>query len=164
MHSTPEEKIKLFRSLFQGRNDVFARRWQSVTSDRSGYQAVCGHEWDSLLCDKKKYKCSSCPNRKLLPLTDKDMYKHLSGKDANARDVVGIYPMLSDETCLFVCADFDEAHYREDISAFRAACFENDIPVAIERSRSGNGAHAWIFFCEPTPATAARKLGSGILT
>ena len=162
--SSPQEKIKLYRSLFRGREDVFARRWYSIKSEQSGYQPVCENEWDNALCDKKKYKCSACPNRKLAALTDKDIYEHLSGKDLYGRDVVGIYPMLNDETCCFLCADFDEEDFRKDVSVFRNICDENRIPVSVEISRSGNGAHAWIFFSEPVPAVTARKLGSGILT
>lgn len=164
MRSTPEEKIKLFRSLFRGRDDVFARRWHSVTSDKSGYQPVCGNEWADGLCDKKKYKCAACPNRKLLSITDNDIFRHLTGKDNHARDVIGIYPLLPDETCFFLCADFDEEKYREDISAFLTVCGEYNVPVAVERSRSGNGAHIWIFFSEPILAETARKIGSGILS
>lgn len=163
-HSSPKTKISLFRSLFKGREDVFARRWYSKTSDKSGYQPVCENEWNEVLCDKKKYKCAACPNRKLMPLTDKDIYNHLSGKDTYGRDVVGIYPMLTDETCLFLCADFDEENFKSDVSAFRKICEDFDVPVSIEISRSGTGAHAWIFFLEPVAASAARKLGSGILT
>lgn len=164
MHSTSEEKIGLFRSLFKGRDDVFARRWQSGTTGKSGYQPVCGNEWTDGLCDKKKYKCAICPNRSLLPLTDRDIFNHLAGKDSNCRDVTGIYPLLSDDTCCFLCADFDDEHYIDDITAFCSICAEYSIPVSIERSRSGNGAHIWIFFEEPVMASIARKLGSGILT
>lgn len=99
-----------------------------------------------------------------MPLTDKDIYRHLSGKDSYGRDVVGIYPMLADETCLFLCADFDEENFKSDVTAFKITCEEYDIPVSVEISRSGNGAHVWIFFEEPVLASVARKLGSGILT
>ena len=163
-YSSSKEKITLFRSLFKGREDVFARRWYSKTLDKSGYQPVCENEWIEEFCDKKKYKCSDCPNRKLVSLTDNDIYRHLSGKDLYGRDVVGIYPMLTDETCLFLCADFDEESFKSDVSAFRKTCEEFDIPVSVEISRSGNGAHTWIFFSEPILASLARKLGSGILT
>lgn len=164
MHSTPEEKIKLFRTLFRGREDVFARRWYSATTEKSGYQPVCGNEWADGLCDKRKNKCSDCPNRKLLPLTDNDIFKHLAGKDAYARDVIGVYPMLPDETCYFLCADFDEEKYEEDVTAFREVCGNYSVPIAVERSRSGNGAHVWIFFDKPVSALSARKIGSGILS
>lgn len=164
MKSTPEEKIKLFRSFFRGREDVFARRWYSTTTQKSGYQPVCGNEWENGLCDKRKYKCADCPNRKLLPLTDNDIFKHLAGKDVYARDVIGIYPMLADETCFFLCADFDEEKYEEDVIAFREICAEYRVPIAVERSRSGQGAHVWIFFEEPVFAADARKIGSGLLS
>ena len=163
-YSSSKEKIKLFRSLFHGREDVFAKRWQSTTSGKNGYQPVCENEWAEVLCDKRKYKCAKCPNRVLQPLTDEDIYKHLEGKDGLARDVIGIYPMLQDETCYFLCADFDDDSFEMDVSAFREVCKELDIPICVERSRSGNGVHAWIFFDSPVPAATARKLGSGILT
>ena len=164
MQSTPKEKIKLFRSFFRGREDVYARRWYSTTTQKSGYQPVCGNEWGNGLCDKRTYKCSECPNRKLLPLTDNDIFKHLAGKDVYARDVIGIYPMLTDETCYFLCADFDEEKYEADVTAFREICEEYDVPIAVERSRSGNGAHVWIFFAEPILEADARKIGSGLLS
>lgn len=162
--SSSDAKIALFRSLFCGREDVIARRWYSKSTDKSGYQPVCGNEWVDGLCDKRKYKCSVCPNRKLLPLTDGDIFKHLAGKDEYGRDVIGIYPMLKDEACNFLCVDFDEEDYKYAVTAFRNACKEYDIPVCVERSRSGNGAHIWILFASPISAILARKLGSGLLT
>ena len=163
-YSSSKEKIELFRSLFRGREDVFAKCWQSTTSGKSGYQPVCENEWAEGLCDKRKYKCANCPNRVLKSLTDEDIYKHLEGKDGLARDVIGIYPMLQDETCHFLCADFDDDSFEKDVTAFREVCEELNVPICVERSRSGNGAHAWIFFESPVPAATARKLGSGILT
>ncbi len=163
-YSSSKEKIELFRSLFHGREDVFAKRWQSTTSGKSGYQPVCENEWAEGLCDKRKYKCANCPNRVLKSLTDEDIYKHLEGKDGLPRDVIGIYPMLQDETCHFLCADFDDDSFEKDVTAFREVCEELNVPICVERSRSGNGAHAWIFFESPVPAVLARKLGSGILT
>lgn len=163
-HSSPQEKITLFRSLFHGRDDVFARRWYSEKSKKSGYQPVCGNEWAVGICDKRKYKCSVCPNRSLLPLTDRDIFSHLSGKDELCRDVVGVYPMLKDETCRFTAIDFDGTFFREDAAAVMKICEQHEIPAYMELSRSGNGAHLWIFFEEPLHASAARKLASGILT
>lgn len=162
--STPQQKIDLFKTLFIGRKDVFAKRWFSKTTEKSGYQPVCGNEWGDMLCDKKKYKCSTCPNRKLIPLTDKDLFNHLAGKDKHCRDVVGIYPMLDDDTCLFCCVDFDDDGYEEASKVFCSVCIEYNVPAYIERSRSGNGAHIWIFFSSPVPAKTARSLASGILT
>lgn len=162
--STPQEKIDLFKSLFAGRTDVFARRWYSITSEKSGYQPVCGNEWDDMLCDKKKYKCNVCPNRNLLLLTDRDIYNHLAGKDKYCRDVIGIYPMLDDDTCNFCCVDFDDDGYEEAAKSFYSVCADYEIPAYIERSRSGNGAHIWIFFSTPLSAKTVRQFASGILT
>ena len=163
-YSSSNEKILLYRSLFCGREDVFARRWYSKTTEKSGYQPVCENEWADGLCDKRKYKCSVCPNRKLSPITDEDIYKHLEGKDYYGRDVIGIYPMLVDETCYFICADFDDREYEKDVLAFCEICDELNISAHVERSRSGSGAHVWIFFDTPVLAATARKLGSLILT
>ncbi len=117
-YSSSKEKIELYRSLFKGREDVFARRWQSTTSCKSGYQPVCVNEWAEGLCDKRKYKCANCPNRVLKSLTDEDIYKHLESKEGLARDVIGIYPMLQDETCHFLCADFDDDSFEKDVTAY----------------------------------------------
>ena len=163
-YSSSNEKILLYRSLFCGREDVFARRWYSKTTEKSGYQPVCENEWADGLCDKRKYKCSVCPNRKLSPITDEDIYKHLEGKDYYGRDVIGIYPMLIDETCYFLCADFDDKEYEKDVLTFCEICDSLNISAHIERSRSGCGAHVWIFFDVPIPAATARRLGSLILT
>lgn len=130
-YSSPADKITLFRSLFLGREDVFARRWYSKTTEKSGYQPVCRNEWDNALCDKKKYKCSTCPNRTLLPLTDKDIYRHLSGNDLYGRDVVGIYPMLHDETVHFCCIDFDDDGFEVAAKAFYASCAKTAFPLIL---------------------------------
>ena len=163
-----DEKVALFRSLFRGREDVFARRWQSRTSGKSGYQPVCVNEWNPVLCDKRKYQCAECPNRQFAPLTDTDIYRHLEGKSADFRDVVGLYVIREDNTCYFLCADFDDKNcehgYENDVSAFVAVCRDWSVPCSVERSRSGNGAHVWIFFNEPIAAAKARKLGNVILT
>lgn len=163
-YSSVDTKIRLFRKLFSGREDVFARRWYSKTTGKSGYQPICENEWAEGICDKKAYKCSVCPNRKLLPLYDRAVYNHLAGKDEYGRDVIGIYPMLPDDTCRFLCADFDDAEFEKDVAAYRSVCEELNLSVSVERSRSGNGAHAWIFFDEAVPADMARKMGTIILT
>lgn len=163
-----DERIRLFQSLFKGREDVFARRWFSKTTGKSGYQPVCINEWKQGICDKKKYRCAICPNRNFAPLTTQDMYRHLEGKDEYCCDVVGIYAIMQDNNCAFLCADFDDKNckygYKEDVLAYVGVCREWLIPYAIERSRSGNGAHVWIFFEAPLPASKARRLGNAILT
>jgi superfamily II DNA or RNA helicase len=149
------EKIALFRSLFRGREDVFARRWESKKG-RSGYSPACAHEWDPFLCRKP---CAKCNNSKYMPVSDEVIHSHVLGKHT-----VGVYPMLQDETCWFLAADFDKEGWREDTRAFLDACDELEVPAALERSRSGRGGHVWIFFEEAVPAPLARKLGSAILT
>lgn len=162
--SPSDKKIALFMSLFRGREDVYAKRWESQKTGKSGYQPVCANEWQASLCDKRKFACHACPNRKLSPLDVQAIEKHLRGDAPNACDVIGIYPMLKDESCAFLAADFDDGEFEQDVRAFRDACREKDIPVAIERSRSGKGAHAWIFFDTPVSARQARRMGSGLLT
>jgi len=163
--SSPEEKIALFRSLFRGRDDVYPRRFESRRSGKSGYSPVCANEWVRGICEKPRVKCVECPHRQFLPVTDDVIRRHLSGMDTNGRDfVAGVYPMLLDETCYFLAADFDKESWRDDITAVRETCEELNIPCAVERSRSGNGAHLWIFFETAIPAALARKLGAHLLT
>ncbi len=162
-----QEKVDLFKSLFKGREDVFARRWYSKTSGKAGYQPVCQNEW-SPLCDKRTFKCADCPNRHFSPLTDNDIYQHLEGKDADGRDVIGLYVLNEDNTCHLLCTDFDDKNcehsYQNDVLAFIDVCKSWNIPCSVERSRSGNGAHVWIFFDVPVLAVKARRLGNAILT
>jgi superfamily II DNA or RNA helicase len=164
-NSTIEKKIALFRRLFRGRSDVFPIRWENRTTGRSGYAPACANEWQRGICEKPKVKCSVCPNQAFEAVGDVSIERHLRGVDANgAPFVMGVYPMLADNTCSFLAADFDEGDWRRDVSAFRETCQHHQIPVAIERSRSGNGAHAWIFFEEPIPAASARRLGAFLIT
>lgn len=163
-YSAPNEKIQLFRSLFRGREDVFAKRWYSVKTEKSGYSPVCANEWREGVCIKPKGSCSKCENREPVPLSDAIIYEHLSGKDGFGRDVVGLYPILPDDTCYFLAIDFDDGDWQDNVSEVRSICTGWNIPCAVERSRSGEGAHLWIFFSESTPCSTARKLGTALLT
>jgi len=164
-HSPAAAKIALFRDLFRGRDDVYPRRFESRKTGKHGYQPACVNEWVRDLCDKRRVKCAECPNRRFLPVTDETIRRHLSGRDEAGRDfVMGIYPMLQDEACFFLAADFDKESWREDAEAFLETCRGLNLAASSERSRSGQGGHIWLFFNEPIPAGLARKLGSYILT
>ena len=163
-----QEKVAIFQNLFKGRDDVFAKRWYSPSSQKAGYQPVCEREWNRDYCDKRKYKCADCPNRQFAHLSYNDFFNHLAGKDQFGRDVIGLYPICKDNTCYFLCTDFDDKNcehgYKNDVLAFVNVCNSWNVPCYIERSRSGNGAHVWIFFDKPITALKARKLGNAILT
>ena len=164
-HSPAQAKIALFRSLFHGREDVYPRRFESRKTGRAGYSPACANEWAPGICEKPRIKCLECPHQRFLPVTDEVIRQHLMGQDDQGRDfVIGVYPMLLDETCFFLAVDFDKATWREDTAAFLESCRQMGLPAALERSRSGCGGHIWLFFSEALPATLARKLGTHILT
>ena len=164
-HSPAEAKIALFRSLFHGREDVYPRRFESRKTGRAGYSPVCGNEWVQGICEKPRIKCSECPHQRFLPVTDDVIRWHLQGHDDHSRDfVIGVYPMLLDETCFFLAADFDKTTWQDDVGAFLETCRQMNLPAALERSRSGRGGHIWFFFNEAVPATLARKFGAHVLT
>jgi hypothetical protein len=155
---TRSEKITLFRRLFRGRTDVYSVRWESIKG-KSGYSPACGNEWRPGVCNKPRVKCGDCSQRLLLPVTDQVIYDHLSGQRT-----AGVYPLLSDDTCYFLAADFDEAGWKEDALAFIKSCRELDVPATLEISRSGKGAHVWIFFADAVPAREARQLGAALIS
>lgn len=163
--SSSEAKIALFRSLFRGRVDLYPRRFESRKTGRSGYAPACANEWVRGICEKPRIKCADCPNRRFLAVTDDVIRWHLSGSDPDGQPfVAGVYPLLQDETCFFLALDFDKAGWRDDVSAFVEACRRLNLPAALERSRSGRGAHVWFFFEEAVSAALARRLGSHLLT
>lgn len=155
----PEEKVRLFRELFRGREDVYPKLWVSDRTGKKGYAPVCANEWKPGVCEKPQVKCGKCKSRELMPVTDRVIEDHLRGKH-----VVGVYPLLADETCWFLAADFDKSSWREDVAAFREICREAGVPAEVERSRSGNGAHVWIFFTAAVAASSARRMGCHLLT
>ena len=157
--SEPSAKIAVFRSLFRGRIDVFPRRWKSTKTGRSGYAPACFNEWRPGVCEKPRIKCGDCTNQAFTPISDEVIERHLRG-----HHTIGVYPMLPDDTCWFLAADFDKRTWRDDCRAFLASCTKRGVSAAVERSRSGNGGHVWIFFSEPVPAALARRLGSHLLT
>jgi superfamily II DNA or RNA helicase len=154
-----EAKVALFRRRFRGRTDVYPVRWESKTTGKSGYAPACANEWRAGVCEKPRIKCGDCRNRSLIPLSEAPVYAHLAGNHT-----IGVYPLLEDDSCYFLAIDFDEAEWREDVRAFAGSCTDLGVPVAIETSRSGNGAHAWIFFADRVPARDARRLGTAIVS
>ena len=153
-----QDKLELFKRLFRGRTDVFPLRWESKTG-KTGYSPACANEWRPGVCQKPKIKCAECNHRQLVPVDDHVLYRHLAGEI-----VAGVYPLLADDTCFFLAVDFDEADWREDLLSFVQSCRELGVPVALEISRSGNGAHAWIFFARAVTAQDARRLGTAIIS
>lgn len=147
-HSSPEAKIALFRSLFAGRDDVYAVRWENARSGKSGWSpVVVGGPANARR-----------PDREYLPLTDAIIEAHLTG-----RVHVGLYPLLRGDTCRLLACDFDGPSWVLDAVAYADAARAAGIPVALERSRSGDGAHAWMFFSGPVHASAARRIGALLL-
>jgi len=154
-----EQKLTIFQQLFRGREDVYPLRWQSKKTGASGYMPECSNKFVPGVCDIEQVRCHACPNRKYRPVTDNAMLAHLKGQH-----VMGVYPLLPDDTCWFLAIDFDKDRWQADIAAVHNTCKTLDIPVYVERSRSGNGGHLWFFFSEAVPAHMARKLGSYLLT
>jgi len=153
-----DEKVVLFRRLFQGRIDAYPIRWESKAG-KAGYSPACANEWRPGVCEKPRIKCSDCGNRLLIPLSDQIIYDHLAG-----RHTIGVYPLLANDICYFLAVDFDDTDWQEDAQAFRSSCIELGVPAALEISRSGNGAHVWIFFQSAVPARDARRLGTAIIS
>ncbi len=161
----------LLYTLFRGRKDVYSRR--SINKDGHGvYYPVCENFWKSGMCPKrdgKKVKCAECSNRVWAPLSQRVLLSHLQGQKEDGADVVGIYPMLPDETCNFLVFDFDNhdgeaLDWKNEVDTMRQICTRLEVPCMVERSRSGNGAHIWLLFTEPVPAETARKFGAALLT
>jgi superfamily II DNA or RNA helicase len=157
--SDKQAKIALFRSLFRGREDVYAERWR-MKDGTWGYYPAGRKDWQAVLASRPEdHKKVDRETRTLYELSDEVIRQHLNGKKT-----IGIYPLLLDETCWLLAADFDKTTWREDSLAFLLTCQNARIPAYLERSRSGNGGHVWIFFEAPVSAVLARKMGCALLT
>lgn len=156
---TIEEKINIFSNVFNGRTDVYAKRWVSGKTGKSGYSPVCKNEFNIYKCDKPRTKCSDCLYKDLMPLTNEIIKKHLQGNIT-----IGIYPLLLGDKCNFIVIDFDKSTYKSDVLAFWDICDSLNIPIYVERSRSRNGAHVWIFFKSSIYAKDARKMANILIT
>ncbi|EDL53725.1 DNA or RNA helicase of superfamily II [Vibrio mediterranei AK1] len=153
----PQQKVELFQQYFRGNTSCYAVRWENKQG-RSGYSLACDNEWKQGICKKPKVKCLECPNQSFKPLDEKAIYAHLSGQC-----VAGIYPMDADSNCWFLAIDFDKTDWKEASLAYAEACRRNEIDFLLERSRSGDGAHVWVFFKTKVNAANARKLGFMLL-
>jgi hypothetical protein len=123
---TAEERVSLFMRLFRGRDDVYPKLWESQQSGRKGYTPVCANEWTDGVCGKPRIKCGDCPNRALLPVTENVVRNHLLGEHT-----IGVYPMLKDETCWLLAADFDKKDWQDDVQAFTETCRLVNIPLCL---------------------------------
>ena len=156
-HHSQIEKVKLFRSIFKGREDVFAIYWEK--GRKKGYKPA--YRYDPYMLRLHLYKGGTWDDYKdktLLPLTDQEVIKHLRGEQ-----LIGIYPLLTDNSSLLIAADFDGEKWAMDCINFIKICKEKKIPSYLERSRSGKGGHVWIFFDHPYPAFRSRKIINALL-
>ncbi|GFD85516.1 DEAD/DEAH box helicase [Alteromonas sp. KUL150] len=157
-HVSPKAKVDLFISYFKGRNDVYPFRWESQNG-RSGYSPACWNEWKPKVCNKPRISCTECSNQQFKHYDGQAIFDHLKGNQT-----IGIYPLLENNTTHILAADFDKDDWIHSVKAFSEACDFYKVPHIIERSRSGNGGHVWIFFSQAIEAVKARKLGNGLLT
>ena len=146
--SAAAKKVALIRSLFRGREDVYALRWESARTGKSGYAPAVAGGWSGAHNGPKTY----------LPLSDEAIERHLRGHDS-----IGVYPLLEDDRCWFLACDLDGRTWQLDAAALFEACADGGVPAALERSRSGNGGHLWVFFAAPVEAASARRLGALLL-
>ncbi len=153
-----DDKVRLYLDLFRARRDIYPKLWENKKNGKKGYSPVCANEWNKPLCEKPKIKCANCKNQRFLPLDESAVESHLRG---NA--TIGTYAIKEDDTCVFLSCDFDESSWQLDIGTYRDTARAIGIDVAVERSCSGNGGHAWIFFEQPISARLARSLGTLIL-
>jgi superfamily II DNA or RNA helicase len=159
LNLTSQEKIEIFKTLFRGREDVFAVHWEKADKSASGYTPACLNEWKSGLCYKlQRQKCKDCPHANYAGLNDYYIEQHLRGNK-----IFGIYPLLEDNSSYFIAADFDGKKWEKDILKFYDKCQEYNLPVYIERSKSSIGGHAWIFFADKYHAFKSRNIIINIL-
>lgn len=173
-----DEMANMFYARFWGRQDVYARRSEKKTGEAS-YFTQCHNFWQEC-CPKKhrqKINCKDCPQRVYKQLTKEDILEHLRGRSYNSSDVIGVYPLLPNGTCRFLVYDFDnhdkgaekldfantDDTWMEEVEIMRTICTLNGINPLVERSRSGRGAHIWIFFDKAISASLARKFGFALL-
>lgn len=163
--SPARDKLELFRGLFTGRKDVYAHGYRRKDGG-IGYTPACANEWKAGICPKaaqQRVRCAECANRVFPELSDAAIIAHFKGNDDRFRDVLGQYVLDRDCNTKVLVIDFDKADWKEATNAVRLVAKRRGINAAVERSRSGNGAHIWFFFLEPVSAKTARDFGSGLI-
>lgn len=163
--SPARDKLELFRNLFTGRKDVHAHGYRRKDGG-IGYTPACANEWKPGICPKANHhriKCAECRSRTFLELNDAAIIAHFKGSDDRLRDVIGQYVLDKDCNTNVLVIDFDKADWKEATNAIRLVVKNHGINAAVERSRSGNGAHIWFFFLEPINAKTARDFGSCLI-
>jgi superfamily II DNA or RNA helicase len=158
---TDEERTGLFLRLFRCRQAVHAKLWENPAKGIKGYSPVCANEWIRGICGKPPHgnvRCSECPNQAFRPLDEVAIGAHLRG-----HATIGSYAIREDDSCVFLACDFDGPGWLGDVNLYTSIARQSGVEVLVERSRSGNGSHAWIFFTVPVPARVARALGTLIL-
>lgn len=163
--SSAREKLELFRNLFTGRKDVYAHGYRRKDGG-IGYTPACANEWKPGICPKashQRVKCAECGSRVFPELSNAAIIDHFKGSDDRLRDVIGQYVLDSDSNTKVLVIDFDGADWKEAANAIRLVAKSHGIDAAVERSRSGNGAHVWFFFLELTGAKTARDFGSSLI-
>ena len=166
--SPAANKIALFRSLFRGREDVYARGYFDKRKQKIAYAPVCANDkpWS---CPRRNgsnrgMKCGKCPLKKYVPLADDKLIAHFRGENPEFRDVLGLYPLAEEGKTWILAADFDKSGWQREVALYCEACEAHGLVPAVERSRSGNGAHVWLFFEEAVDASLARDLGSALIS
>ena len=166
-----EDMANRYFAMFWGRTDVYAKRGRN-----GGYFPQCDNRWNDKLCPKQrgeKIRCEECENTQWTKLTVKKIIDHLVGYKEDGSDVLGVYPLLLDGTCRFIVFDFDnhekgaeasdyantDEEWHKEVDALRMICEKNGFTPLVERSRSGRGAHVWIFFKGRIPVSLARNFG-----
>lgn len=165
--SSSAEKLALFKELFSVRTDVYVKSYFNRKAQRVGYSVACENEWKHGVCGKAQkppIRCSACKERQYTPLDDAALLAHFRGQGQPGMGIIAGYPLIDESKTKVLVVDFDKADWKQSITAFWEVCDSKKIPLAVERSRSGNGAHAWIFFSELVEASEARKLGCALLT
>ncbi len=174
-----ETDAKVFFSMFWGRTDVYSKRTIKKSTGEVNYYTQCHNFWKNgcLRITGSKIKCQDCPKQAYKELKKEQIMEHLRGSAEDATDVIGVFPLLTDDTCRFIVFDFDNHEkdaekndfantdelWKEEVDSLRKICDNNRIDALVERSRSGRGAHLWIFFQKPIEASLARKFGNALL-